>query len=626
MQEKLPRTDLEVDAQAIALVPVHLALRTRMLPLRVVSNDGSDRLVVCTWQTPDAPQLVGANVDKLQRELKLTVMCEFADAAAVQAKLVEAYNLMEIDERAAARLDRDFSLANHVVPVRTINADGKELLLVAMRNPDDHAMIDQIQRRGRAPVIGFAIDKHDLLTLQHRAYRLGTPARAIASVVPLGGPMALRIQNIIREAIRIGEADVHFEAVPPALRGQFADSPDPKLREHFGSGVGGHVRIETHDELDVIEVVSVDDYRTMIGTLATMASMDQTNDGVDNVGRYAMDVDGRAVNVRIAMGPTADSGVQAVLRLHDTARAPKTIAQLGANPEIIAAIEADARSVGGIRAITGPPGSGKNTLQVAMIVLFDPSRNKVCTAEKSIEHWLPYVQHEEISPLRSAKAIVAQHLQKNARLIVVSEVLEEGMAATVDQVGNYGGGFIKTMHCNSSIAGIARARSLGVSLGTIANSYTMIVAARIVHVPCKECGSEIRTPDAFRRRRTDAPAKLWVMNRAGCDYCNRGKVSKTGAFEVLRFNDELREAIWREARNQEIEAIALRSGLGYRPLLEDALDKVCSGSATLLDVAERVGWSLDRELDETHGILKAEERRLNDVAIASRALAGGSRS
>ena len=65
----------------------------------------------------------------------------------------------------------------------------------------------------------------------------------------------------------------------------------------------------------------------------------------------------------------------------------------------------------------------------------------------------------------------------------------------------------------------------------------------------------------------------------GCDYCRgTGYRGRIGVFEIVVFNDDLREAIVRGASAAELTAIAVKNGT--RPLAVDALDKVKKGITT----------------------------------------------
>jgi type II secretory ATPase GspE/PulE/Tfp pilus assembly ATPase PilB-like protein len=80
---------------------------------------------------------------------------------------------------------------------------------------------------------------------------------------------------------------------------------------------------------------------------------------------------------------------------------------------------------------------------------------------------------------------------------------------------------------------------------------------------------------------------------AGCSGCrNTGYNGRTGLFELLTINDELRDLIVTRASASAMSAAAVRGG--YVPLRQAGLAKAASGSTTLEEVY-RVTQDADAE-------------------------------
>ncbi|MBF0486482.1 MAG: hypothetical protein HQL16_08215 [Candidatus Omnitrophica bacterium] len=76
---------------------------------------------------------------------------------------------------------------------------------------------------------------------------------------------------------------------------------------------------------------------------------------------------------------------------------------------------------------------------------------------------------------------------------------------------------------------------------------------------------------------------LVFYKNIGCDHCRgTGYLGRMGIFEVVFFNDELRDAIVRNLPMAELEKIAIRSG--FKPLALDAIEKVKAGVVALDDI------------------------------------------
>jgi type II secretory ATPase GspE/PulE/Tfp pilus assembly ATPase PilB-like protein len=77
--------------------------------------------------------------------------------------------------------------------------------------------------------------------------------------------------------------------------------------------------------------------------------------------------------------------------------------------------------------------------------------------------------------------------------------------------------------------------------------------------------------------------QVTVYKGAGCQYCRgTGYRGRIGIFEIVVFEDEIREAIVRGASGADLTAIAVRHGTRRLPI--DALEKVKKGLTTFEEV------------------------------------------
>jgi type II secretory ATPase GspE/PulE/Tfp pilus assembly ATPase PilB-like protein len=72
-----------------------------------------------------------------------------------------------------------------------------------------------------------------------------------------------------------------------------------------------------------------------------------------------------------------------------------------------------------------------------------------------------------------------------------------------------------------------------------------------------------------------------VYRGKGCSFCaNSGYLGRTGIFEAMMMNDELRYLVAsKEFSLEKIKEIARK--YGYRTMFEDALDKISVGITTI---------------------------------------------
>jgi type II secretory ATPase GspE/PulE/Tfp pilus assembly ATPase PilB-like protein len=111
-----------------------------------------------------------------------------------------------------------------------------------------------------------------------------------------------------------------------------------------------------------------------------------------------------------------------------------------------------------------------------------------------------------------------------------------------------------------------------------------VLAQRLVRKICPHCKVET-TPDRATQRRIDVNAlgleRLW--KGAGCDECRHtGYRGRTGLYELLVMDNELRLEVQRRRGSEELRAMAIAKGM--RTLLDDGIRAAKAGVTTIDEV------------------------------------------
>ena len=92
---------------------------------------------------------------------------------------------------------------------------------------------------------------------------------------------------------------------------------------------------------------------------------------------------------------------------------------------------------------------------------------------------------------------------------------------------------------------------------------------------CSKCIEPVKISDKYREIFTLDPNEDYFHGK-GCEFCHgTGFTGRIGIFEVLKINDEIREAIVSGASIGVLRSLAVKNGM--RPLLESGLDLVKKG-------------------------------------------------
>lgn len=79
----------------------------------------------------------------------------------------------------------------------------------------------------------------------------------------------------------------------------------------------------------------------------------------------------------------------------------------------------------------------------------------------------------------------------------------------------------------------------------------------------------------------------YTYDAVGCKECNNsGYYERTGIFEILSIDDNIRELIVKDASTIEIRKEALKGT--YKPLLVDGINKVLDGTTNLAEIDRKL--------------------------------------
>jgi type IV pilus assembly protein PilB len=151
-----------------------------------------------------------------------------------------------------------------------------------------------------------------------------------------------------------------------------------------------------------------------------------------------------------------------------------------------------------------------------------------------------------------------------------------------------------TLHTNSAIGAVPRLLDIGILPDIMAGNIIGVIAQRLVRVLCHHCKKPHRPGELERRLLglvcDEAPPTIY--RAAGCELCDhQGYSGRIAVMELLKMDEDLDELVARRATAREIRTLALAKG--FRPLAEDAIQRVLEG-VTSLDEVLRVIDLTDR--------------------------------
>ena len=314
-------------------------------------------------------------------------------------------------------------------------------------------------------------------------------------------------------------------------------------------------------------------HAALVSRIKIMASLDIAEKRLPQDGRITLRIGGKPMDVRVSTLPTGH-GERAVLRLLDKEAGRLDLAKLGMSPTTLVAFDRLIAQPHGIVLVTGPTGSGKTTTLYAAMSRLDSSTTNILTVEDPIEYDLDGIGQTQVNAridMTFAKAL-RSILRQDPDVVMIGEIRDIETAQIAVQASLTGHLVLATLHTNDSISAVTRLIDMGIEPFLLSSSLIGIVAQRLVRKLCPQC----RQPDPVSRG--------W--RAVGCLACNKtGFQGRTGIYELVSVNDEIRGLVHRSASEEELRVAARQNG--FRSMREDGSRWVQAG-VTSLDEVVRV--------------------------------------
>ncbi len=495
----------------------------------------------------------------------------------------------ELDPDVAKLIPHSMALRYKALPVEK----SQDLLKVAMANPLDVQAIDDIAK-------ATGLEPQPLIAVEDE----------ILEAIFLCFGAAGDVSDIIIEAIRDADAEVKVrEEDPDENPENVADLKDladgaPVVRlvnaliaraiAERASDIhvepeAGRVRVRLRVDGILHEVMNIpkDIQAPVISRIKVMGGMDVAERRSPQDGRITLVARPNEYDFRISTYP-ALHGENVVIRVLEKSAAKITLDNLGLESEAGEEFSRMTQAPYGMILACGPTGAGKTTSLYAALNTINTVGRNILTIEDPVEYQLQGVVQGNVN--RKAGLTFATGLRTIVRqdpdVILVGEIRDSETAEIAVEAALTGHLVLSTLHSNDSAGAIARLLDMQVEPFLVASSVLGLLSQRLVRTICQKCAMPHPVSDELLRQ-LNLPATSaelgGAMKGVGCDQCGKtGYKGRTGIYEFLRVDDDIRSAITARSSAAAIRHIAV--GKGMRTLREDAISKVQAGQTTIEEV------------------------------------------
>jgi len=321
--------------------------------------------------------------------------------------------------------------------------------------------------------------------------------------------------------------------------------------------------------------------------IKVMASLDIAERRLPQDGRISLTVQGNPVDLRVSVLPTM-FGESVVLRVLDRSQVSFDLGKLGLRPDDQEVVRRLIRKPNGIIIVTGPTGCGKTTTLYSALGELNDVETKIITTEDPIEYDIDGLIQVQIKPdigLTFARCL-RSILRQDPDIILVGEIRDLETAEIAAQASLTGHVVFTTLHTNDAPSSIARLLDLGVEPFLLTATLEGIIGQRLVRRICENCKTPFQPNESqlseLQLTPEDVKGKKFYYGR-GCEKCNNtGYRGRTGIFEIMTFNDEVRDLIMNQASTGVLRAAGQKAGM--KLLRDTGLAAIYDGITTIDEV------------------------------------------
>jgi type IV pilus assembly protein PilB len=321
--------------------------------------------------------------------------------------------------------------------------------------------------------------------------------------------------------------------------------------------------------------------------IKVMANLDIAERRLPQDGRIELNVGGNPVDMRVSILPTM-FGESVVIRVLDRTVVSLDLNKIGMEPEMLATFRSLIAKPNGIILVTGPTGAGKTTTLYSALNELNVITDKIITTEDPVEYDIDGIIQVPINHdigLTFASAL-RSILRQDPDKILVGEIRDLETAQIAVQSSLTGHIVFSTLHTNDAPSTVTRLRDMGLEPFLITATVEGVLAQRLVRKICEDCRTEFEPSSEMlmelNLRPEDIRGKKFYFGK-GCDRCNNtGHRGRTGLYELITMNDDLRDLISEGASTDALRVACRQQGM--QTLRESGLRAMFRGVTTIDEI------------------------------------------
>lgn len=397
-------------------------------------------------------------------------------------------------------------------------------------------------------------------------------------------PVVDIVNEIIVDAIKNDASDIHFDPTEKGLR----------------------IRMRVDGVLIDYSNAPLTVTKNMITRIKILASMNITESRLPQDGAIKNTLDGYNLDLRVSSLPVT-FGEKIVIRILDYSMSLKGLENLDFTKTNYDYVSKMISTPNGIILVTGATGSGKSTTVYSILQKLNTPDTNIITVEDPVEMKIEGINQVQVMSEigMTFAAALRSILRQDPNIIMIGEIRDDETARIAVRASITGHLVLSTIHTNNSLNTIERLLDMEVERYLLGASLEGIISQRLARRLCPHCKKAKPTSDyekkVFKKIIGEDVNEIFVP--VGCDQCINGYKGRIAIHEVLRLNQDIRDAIASGMAKKEFRNLVYKKA-DVSTLLQDGLKKVVAGSTSFEEILKIIDLNEDY-IGEDNDDLKA---------------------
>lgn len=461
-----------------------------------------------------------------------------------QTKNYEEYDIdfLEYDKDVVRILTTDFIRINKAIVLNK----KEDVYICAISNIYDITTIDKLEAilDGKIKLIHTQNEKIQKLNslvnneIKEITFKKEKEDKTVYKNEINNAPVVRIFESILREGTARNASDIHIEP----------------FEKHF------RIRFRIDGVLNTFIEMAIDIYEALVARIKVLANLNITERRKPQDGRIRNKINDIEYDFRISIIPTV-YGEKIVIRILDSKSFAFSIGEIGFTLEKQKEIEKIIGRRSGIILVTGPTGCGKSTTLYTFLEKIKTDGINVVTVEDPVEYTFSGITQIQVNEKIgfTFSEILKSILRQDPDVIMIGEIRDEETASLAIRLAITGHLVLSTLHTNDSIGAITRLINLNVEPFMVSSSLNAVISQRLVRKLCNECKKPHQTTKE-EMKILELNEETTIYTKCGCSIChNTGYIGRTGVYEILKINEEIKDILVKNYDYSKIKTKALKT-------------------------------------------------------------------